>query len=100
MEKDISPDAVCVPSEDVVTREIDGTALIIPLVSGIVEIDGELFALNPTGRAIWQKLDGKHTLRDVAVAVAEDFAVKPVDIEDAVVRFARELFSRKLLVTR
>ena len=62
----VTLEAVCTPSEDVVARDIDGQTLIIPLASGIVEVEGELFALNGTGRAIWQKLDGRRTLKEVA----------------------------------
>jgi coenzyme PQQ synthesis protein D (PqqD) len=96
----VSLDSVCKPSEDIVAREIDGNILIVPLVAGIVEVEGQLFALNTTGRAIWKKLDGHSTLKDVAALLADDFAMRPAEIENDVVKFADELTRRRLLVIR
>jgi Coenzyme PQQ synthesis protein D (PqqD) len=96
----VSLDSVCRPSEDIVAREIDGNILIVPLVAAIVEAEGHLFALNTTGRAIWQKLDGRCTLKDVVALLAGDFATPSVDIEHDVVKFADELTRRRLLVIR
>ena len=52
-------DAVYAPSEDVVAREIEGELIIVPLVAGIGDMEDELYTLNETGRAIWDRLDGK-----------------------------------------
>ena len=52
----------CTPSEDIVAREIEGEIIIVPLVAGIGDADDELYTLNETGQAIWQKLDGQRTL--------------------------------------
>jgi hypothetical protein len=58
----VTIDTVCVLSEDVVTREIEGEIVIVPLVAGIGNADDELYTLNETGRAVWQRLDGKRAL--------------------------------------
>jgi hypothetical protein len=47
------------PSEDVVVREIEGEVVIVPLTSGIGDLEDELFTLNETGRAIWSRIDGR-----------------------------------------
>jgi len=49
----ITPESVCVPSEDVVSREIEGELIIVPIASGIGDMDDELYTLNDPGRAIW-----------------------------------------------
>ena len=36
----------------------------------------QMYSLNPTGRLIWQKLDG-HTIEKLADAVSREFAVDP-----------------------
>lgn len=100
MESKVTLEAICVPSEDVVARQIQGSILIIPLTAGVVEVEGELFALNPTGQAIWQKLDGQRSLKEVAALVAGDFAEPLTDIESEVVRFAEELRRRRLLAIK
>ena len=98
MDAQVTLDAICAPAEDVVAREIEGNILIIPLTAGIVEVEGELFTLNPTGRAIWQKLDGLRTLKEVVALLASEFATPLANIENDVVRFAEELRRRRLVV--
>jgi hypothetical protein len=42
----VTLDTVCVPSMDVVAREIEGDMVIVPLVAGIGDADDELYTLN------------------------------------------------------
>ncbi len=67
----IRKDAVYVPSDDVVAREIAGELIIVPLVAGIGDMEDELYTLNDTGRDIWKRLDGRATLDAVATDLAE-----------------------------
>jgi hypothetical protein len=62
METQMTGNTICVPSEDVVAREIEGDMIIVPLVAGIGDADDELYTLNETGKAIWKKLDGQKSL--------------------------------------
>ena len=93
-------DAKCTPSEDVVAREIEGDIIIVPLVSGIGDEDDELYTLNPTGQAIWQKLDGQRTLKDVAALLAGEFDAPLPELENDVLGFASEMVRRKILVAK
>jgi hypothetical protein len=90
--------SICAPSEDVVAREIEGEILIVPLASGVGDAEDELYTLNETGQAIWQKLDGHRTLGDVAVLLAEEFNTPLPDIEKDVLGFAGELTRRRILL--
>ena len=98
MEKDITLDAVCSPSDDVVAREIEGEIIIVPLVAGIGDADDELYTLNETGQAIWQKLDGQRTLKDVATALVAEFDTPLHEIENDALGFAGEMVRRGILV--
>ena len=64
MSRKISLTAKYAPSEDVVARDVHGEFIIIPITSGVGDED-EIFTMNETGRAIWDKLDGKRALKDV-----------------------------------
>lgn len=100
MEPTITPDSICLPSDDVVSREIEGELIIVPIASGIGDMEDELYTLNETGRAIWQRLDGKRTLREVATDVAAEYTT-PIDlITRDVLGLAGELVKRKMLVFR
>ena len=61
------------PSEDIVAREIEGEIILVPLAAGIGDMEDELFSLNETGRAVWQKLDGRKSLGEIARELASEF---------------------------
>jgi len=86
------------PSEDVVARDIQGELIIIPITSGIGDLEDEIFTLNETGRAIWEKLDGKKTLKEVAKELSLDFQGRPDDIEKDILGITQELLKRRMLV--
>jgi hypothetical protein len=96
----VTPDTVCLPSEDVVAREIEGDTIIVPLVSGIGDADDELYTLNETGRAIWRLLDGTRTLRDVVSALTDRFDATSSLVEGDVLGFVEEMVARGILTAR
>lgn len=100
MENELSLAAVCVPSEDVVAREIEGELVIVPLVAGIGNADDELYTLNETGRAIWKLLDGQRTLGQVVADLTAEFDAPRADLEADILGFARELTGRRILAVK
>ena len=94
----MSMDAVYAPSDDVVAREIEGELIIVPLVAGIGDMEDELYTLNETGKAIWDRLDGRATLDGVVTALAEDYDAEPGEIERDVLGLVEELVRRRMLV--
>lgn len=100
MSEEVRLDDAYAPSEDIVAREIEGEIVIIPLVSGIGDIEDELYTLNETGQAIWRKLDGARPLRSVAGELAAEFDAAPEDVERDVLGLVRELVSRRIVVRK
>jgi hypothetical protein len=96
----VTLDSVCAPSEDVVAREIEGEIIIVPLVSGIGDLEDELYTLNETGRAIWQKLDGSVTLEQVAATLCSDYSGDLAIVQRDVVGLVEELVRRRMLSVR
>ena len=66
-------DAKFVPSENIVAREIEGELIIVPLISGIGDLDDELFTMNETGKAIWRMLDGNNTLERIVDTLVKEY---------------------------
>jgi hypothetical protein len=89
---------IYIPSMDIVAREIEGEIVIIPLVSGIGDMEDELYTLNESAREIWKRLDGKKTLGDIAVELISEFEGSPEEIERDVACLVNELVQRKMLV--
>jgi hypothetical protein len=87
-----------IPSEDIVVREIEGELIIVPLVSGVGDMEDELFTLNQTGRAIWERLDGRKPLGDIAGELSAEYEASPSEIERDVIGLVQELLIRKIIV--
>jgi hypothetical protein len=94
----IRMDAVYAPSDDIVAREIVGELIIVPLVAGIGDLEDELFTVNETAKAIWDRLDGRRNLSEIIAALAEDYDAAPDEIERDVCGLVEELVRRRMLV--
>ena len=90
-------DAIYTPSENVVSREIEGEIIIVPLVAGMGDTDEELFTLNETGKAIWQKLDGQRSLKQVIEELSTEYEAVDGEIETDVLGIIEELSNRKMV---
>jgi hypothetical protein len=94
----IKKDMVLAPSDNIVAREIEGELIIVPLVSGIGDLDDELFTLNDTGKAIWKCLDGKSSLSEITSQLAKEYDSPASEIEQDVIGLVEELLKRRMLV--
>lgn len=88
------------PSDDVVVREIEGEIVIVPLVSGIGDLEDELFTLNETARDIWKRIDGATPLAEVVRDLAAEYEAPPGTIEGDVVGLLEELLVRRMIVEK
>ena len=93
-------DTIWAPSEDVVSREIEGELIIVPLASGIGDMEDELYTLNETGKAIWGKLDGARSLRQIASELADEYDAPAADLERDVTGLVGELARRKMVIVK
>ncbi len=100
MESTITLDIICVPSEEIVAREIEGELIIIPLVAGVGDMEDELYTLNETGRAIWDRLDGIKSLRQLAADLTDEYDAPLGDVERDVLGLVTELARRRILAVR
>ena len=94
---DIQLNGVYVPTDNIVARKIEDEIVIVPLTAGIGDMEDELFTLNQTGRAIWDRLDGRRSLKEIAAALHGEFEAPLRDIEGDVVGFVGELVKRNML---
>ncbi len=97
MKTEIYLDDVYSISDDIVAREIEGELIIVPLVSGIGDMEDELYTLNETGKSIWNKLDGKNKLKDIVKQIEHEFEVSNDEIEKDVLGLIEELKKRRMV---
>jgi hypothetical protein len=100
MSERIELDRVYAPSDAVVVREIEGEIVIVPLASGIADIEDELFTLNETGRAVWSRIDGSRPLAAVVDDLAAQYEAPTGLIQSDVVGICQELLARRMIVVK
>ena len=85
-------------SEDVVSREIEGELIIVPLAAGIGDMEDELYTLNETGQAIWKRLDGTMSLETIINELMDEFDASLDVVENDCLGLIQELLKRKMIV--
>ena len=85
-------------SSDVVVRKVENEMIIIPFASGADDAENEPYFLNTTGQVIWQRLDGRRSLKDIVKDLAAEFNAPVKVIKKDVIVFMENLLMRKMLV--
>jgi len=98
--KKISLDAAYLPSEEIVAREIEGEVIIVPLTSGLADMEDDLYTLNETGKAIWKLLDGRNRAKDIIENLSREYDAGAGDIEEDIIGLLSELLTRKIIVAK
>jgi hypothetical protein len=98
MQAKLSLESILGPSENVVSRDIEGELLLVPLAAGMGDLDDELFTFNETGRSFWQALDGRRTLAEVVSLLAEEYDDEGGRMQEDVMGLAEELLRRRMIV--
>ncbi len=81
------------PSPDVAAEPTGDELLLLDLSSG------SYYGLNPVGQLIWERLDGRTNLADIADDLAQRFAIDRQRACDDVDELVAELIARGLAVT-
>lgn len=84
-------------SEDVISKEIEGQFMIVPLISGVGNLNEGIFQLNATGSALWKMLDGKTKLSDIVVILTKRYDASQEAIQKDVVNLVDKLIKKKFI---
>jgi hypothetical protein len=61
---------------DLVTRCVAGETIIVPIKNKVGDLDS-IYTLNEIGTMIWELIDGKKTVSEIAEAVCNTYEVTP-----------------------
>ena len=86
------------PSDKIIAREIEGEIIIVPVESGVVDIDDALYSLNETGMAVWKQLRTGTTISDICQCLSREYDAPFDEIESDVLLLLEELSALKLIV--
>lgn len=83
--------AIPAHAPDVISRLMDGEAVLVDPVRGKVRV------LNPVGAAIWELADGQRDIAALAQAVAAEYDVPLAQAETDVSAFCTDLVGRGVM---
>ncbi|MDY6904882.1 MAG: PqqD family protein [Thermodesulfobacteriota bacterium] len=90
---------VYVPSPDVVARQIEDEFLLVPIAAGIGNMEEEIYSLNETGRAIWEKLAPGRSVADIVTLLQADYEAEEAAIAGDVQGILGALVEMKMVVS-
>jgi len=93
---DLSWETVLTKREEIVSREIAGETILVPIRGKLVDLQ-RIFSVNPVGAYIWRQLDGQKTLAEVRDGVLETFEVETQRAEADLREFIAELLVAELI---
>lgn len=76
----MSLDRVFQPRPEMVTREIAGEVLLVPVRGKLAQLQ-QIFVLNPVGAYIWRQLDGERNLSAIHGGLIDRFDVTEREAE-------------------
>jgi coenzyme PQQ biosynthesis protein PqqD len=89
-------DTVIKKSENIVFRKIEDEYILVPIVSSAADVES-IFNLNETGAAVWERIDGKKSIKDIIEEIKAEYENEGNQIENDVISFVREMTEAKLI---
>lgn len=90
--EELTMDRIFLKSEDFVQREIAGECLLIPLRNRLSDANS-IFVLNETGAAVWHRLDGVKSMRDILGDLSDEYEATWQELEEDADRLIKDLLS-------
>lgn len=99
MKKQISIENIYRISDDIVSREIEGELIIIPVTSGIGDTEDDIYSLNEMGKEVWALLDGKNSLGKIIEKLKSKYEASDNEIKNDVIGLLSELVKRGIIIS-
>ena len=84
-------------SDNVISKTIENELVIITMNDGISDVDSSIYTLNQTGKAVWDKLDGKSSLKKIINQLASEYKVPEKKIEKDIKELMLDMIEKKLV---
>jgi hypothetical protein len=87
-----------VRNQEVVSRKIDGELIIVPIRSGVGDLNS-LYTLNPVGSVLWDFMTEGHTVAEMVERVCDEFEVSTSQAQQDIEEFLGSLIEEKLVLS-
>jgi len=85
-----------VRNREVVTRQIEGELVIVPIRSGVGNLNS-LYTLNQVGALLWDFMNESHTIREMVSRVCGEFEVTASQAQCDIQNFLAAMLEEKLV---
>jgi hypothetical protein len=85
------------PSPEIVARNTGDEYVLVPVTNNIADMKS-VYTLNSTGAFIWERLDGRRTVKNIADEVEEAFEVDAGEALDDVLSFFSDMKKYLIIV--
>ncbi len=85
-----------VRNREVVARLIEGELLIVPIRSGVGDLNA-LYTLNQVGSVLWDFMKEGHTVEEMVGRVCDEFEVTSSQAQSDIRNFLDEMLAEKLV---
>ena len=92
----ISMNSILKKSQNTVFRKIGDEYILVPIAASVADVES-IFNLNETGAAIWDKIDGKKSLKEIIKEIEEEYEAEDRQLEMDVLEFVNEMMEAKLV---
>jgi len=83
-------------NQDVVSRNIQGELVIVPIRSGVGDLNS-LYTLNPVGSVLWDFMNQGHTIGEMVERVCDEFDVTATEARSDIEAFLDSLMAEELI---
>jgi hypothetical protein len=83
-------------NQDVVSRNIQGELVIVPIRSGVGDLNS-LYTLNPVGCVLWEFMNDEHTVSEMVQRVCDEFEVTEAQAQPDIESFLVSLVAEDLV---
>ena len=92
--RELNEKKVIKKSDEVVTREIEGKVILMPLHKTSKDLN-YIYTLNVTASCAWGLFDGKSTMEDIRKSMSETYDVAEDKVKKELCEFVKDLKSIK-----
>jgi Coenzyme PQQ synthesis protein D (PqqD) len=85
-----------VRNREVVARQIEGELVIVPIRSGVGDLNS-LYTLNQVGSVLWDFMNEGHTIEEMVSRVCDEFEVSGSQAQNDIQNFLGAMLEEKLV---
>jgi len=95
----VSENVRFVRNHQVVSRKIEGELIIVPIRSGVGDLNS-LYTLNPVGSVLWEFMTEGHTVPEMVQRICDEFDVTALQARRDIEAFLASLLEEKLVLSQ